>query len=68
MLPWFLVTGLGGLILGLVFGVLLASALVRGHYTHIMTNQQEASPPPLVQRPVVRRQRGRSRDIDGYYE
>ena len=36
--PWFLVAALLGLLIGLVAGVLLASVLVRGHYSHFLTN------------------------------
>jgi len=65
MLPWFIATGLGGLIVGLIFGVLLASALVRGHYTHTMTNQVSAPRPPP---PPSRRSRGKVYPHDeGYY-
>jgi hypothetical protein len=45
MLPWLIVAVLGGVIVGLILGVLLAQALVRGHYTHVTTNQQA----PLAQ-------------------
>ncbi|GHO82979.1 hypothetical protein [Dictyobacter formicarum] len=38
MLPWIAVSGLLGLIAGLILGIYLASALVRGHYSHILTN------------------------------
>ncbi|GLV56316.1 hypothetical protein KDH_31570 [Dictyobacter sp. S3.2.2.5] len=36
--PWIVVSGLLGLIAGLILGIYLASALVRGHYSHILTN------------------------------
>jgi hypothetical protein len=42
--PWIIVSALSGMIAGLVLGVLLAQALVRGRFTHITSNQQ--MPPP----------------------
>jgi len=40
MLPWFVVTLLAGIVVGLLVGVFLASTLVKGHYTHFMNHSQ----------------------------
>ena len=60
MLPWFIIAAMGGLVFGLLLGILLASTLVRGHYTHIMTNQQ------MRPQPAPRPHSGREYD-EGYY-
>jgi ABC-type nitrate/sulfonate/bicarbonate transport system permease component len=39
MLAWFIVVALAGLVLGLVFGVALGSALTRSNYAHLMVSQ-----------------------------
>ena len=49
LFAWFLIVGLVGLVVGLVAGVFLASALVKGHYTHILTNQARTTTPLLYQ-------------------
>jgi len=46
MLPWFAMTLLVGIVLGLVAGIVLASTLVKGHYSHIIGQQQSR---PLMQ-------------------
>lgn len=55
MLPWFVVTLLAGIVIGLLVGVFLASTLVKGHYTHFMNHSQplrrQAPPPPPPQYP-----------------
>ena len=40
MLPWFAMVLLLGIVLGLVIGIGLGSALVKGHYTHILDQIQ----------------------------
>ena len=45
MLPWFAMTLLVGIVLGLVAGIVLASTLVKGHYSHIIGQQSL----PLIQ-------------------
>jgi MFS superfamily sulfate permease-like transporter len=64
-LAWLVVTGLSGMIVGLVFGVLLSSALVKGHYTHILTNNQQRAARPQVAHPQPREYDPRY--DDGYY-
>jgi hypothetical protein len=51
MLSWIIVAALGGVIVGLILGVILAQALVRGHYTHIMSNQQAPFPSQRYRNP-----------------
>ncbi len=46
MLPWFLVVALLGLSIGMILGVLIASALVKDHYSHILTHHSQSSLPP----------------------
>ncbi len=41
LIPWFLVAGLVELIIGMTLGVLIASALVKGHYSYILTHQTQ---------------------------
>ncbi len=51
MLPWFAVTLLIGVVLGLVVGIFLASALVKGHYSHFISNTQPLRQAPPNQSP-----------------
>ena len=57
-LPWLIVTGLSGAIIGIVIGLTLAHRLVQGHYTHLIANQQAARPRPRAHD---------SRYDEGYY-
>ena len=61
--PWLIIVFLVGLLIGLVAGILIASVLVRGHYTHFLTGQSQ--PAPAVQY-VPRRSFGDYLHDDGY--
>ncbi len=54
VLAWFLVMGLSGVLVGVIIGVFVASVLVRGNYTHFLSNQELVAPP--VAPPVAPRQ------------
>ena|SRR5579859_1442777 len=67
LLPWFIVATLSGVIIGLLVGILTASVLVKGHYTHFLANS------PKTQAPLSRvvythpREYDPRHDEGGYY-
>jgi hypothetical protein len=46
LLPWFALTAVTGLVIGLILGFWMASALVREHYAHRMYKMRAAPRSP----------------------
>jgi hypothetical protein len=46
LLPWFALTAVTGLVIGLILGFWMASALIREHYAHRMYKMRPAPRSP----------------------